>query len=291
MVASRRKPELLAIVGPTASGKSALAIKVAKEYRGEIIAADSRTVYRGLDIGTAKPSQKDQQEVPHWGLDLVEPGERFNAYQFQEYALKGISDIKKRGRLPILVGGTGLYIDSVLLGFGFRPSNPHKRAKLESLSEAELRELIVEKGYQMPKNFKNHRHLIRALETGGQAPTSSPQLLEKTLIIGLTPPDAILRKSIANRAEEMFKKGVIDETNRLFPALDESELASAGIIYRLCARVLNQEISNKEAIELFKMADWQYARRQRTWFRRNKFIHWFSDPDSAHHYIKAALNN
>lgn len=114
MEASRPKPKLLVIVGPTASGKSELALKIAKRFNGEIIAADSRTVYKGLDIGTAKPSKEDQQAVPHWGLDLVEPGENFTAADFKRYAKDKIAEIKDRNHLPIAVGGTGLYTDSLV---------------------------------------------------------------------------------------------------------------------------------------------------------------------------------
>src|SRR4051812_22066904 len=125
MASTQQKPELLVIVGPTASGKSELALKVAQEFRGEIIAADSRTIYKGMDIGTAKPTKEEQQLAPHWGLDLVEPGQTFSVYQFKKYTEERIEEIKKRNKLPILVGGSGLYIDGILFGFEFMGSvNP-----------------------------------------------------------------------------------------------------------------------------------------------------------------------
>src|SRR5476651_2207339 len=119
MVSTAQRPELIAIVGPTASGKSGLAMRLAKEFNGEIVCADSRTVYKGMDIGTAKPTKADQAAVPHWGLDLVKPGRVYNAGKFKKYAQATIADIQDRAKLPILVGGTGLYIDGVLYDYGF----------------------------------------------------------------------------------------------------------------------------------------------------------------------------
>jgi tRNA dimethylallyltransferase len=139
MEPATKKPELLVIVGPTASGKSDLALKVAKEFNGEIIAADSRTIYKGMDVGTAKPTKKEQELIPHWSLDLVEPGQVYSAYQFKKYAESKIAEIKKRGKLPILVGGSGLYIDAVLFGFGFvEPASQGQCTELEKLTTQEL---------------------------------------------------------------------------------------------------------------------------------------------------------
>ena len=122
MAASNRRPKLIAIVGPTASGKSALALKIAKKYGGEIICADSRTIYKGMDIGTAKPTSADRQKVTHWGIDLVGPGERYSVHKFKGFAEDKIESIWKRDKLPIMVGGTGLYIDAVLFDYKFSSS-------------------------------------------------------------------------------------------------------------------------------------------------------------------------
>ena len=125
---------LVVVVGPTASGKSALAIELAEQFNGEIICADSRTVYKYMDIGTTKPSLEDRARVPHFGLDLVEPGERFTAADFQEYANEKITEIRQRGHIPFLVGGTGLYVDGVVFDYEFLPADEALRAKLEKLT-------------------------------------------------------------------------------------------------------------------------------------------------------------
>lgn len=287
MAATTRKPELIAIVGPTASGKSALAQKIAENYAGEIIAADSLTIYKGMDVGTAKPTSEQQRKVPHWGLDLIEPGQRYNAFEFKKYAETKIEDIKKRGKLPILVGGTGLYIDSVLFDFGFRaPAELRKRAELEKLGVEELQGIIHEQSLPMAKNVQNPRHLIRIIETSGQIHRRSPALEPGVLLIGLLPPERVLKSRIAKRAKTMFSKGATEETRRLIAEHGEKSLiGTAGIIYRIIIRMLRGEISEEQAIELFKAADWQYARRQKTWFKRNPYIRWFDNELAAFEHI------
>lgn len=293
MAPAAQRPELITIVGPTASGKSALALKTAQKYRGEIIAADSRTIYKGMDIGTAKSTSVEQQKVPHWGLDLVEPGKRFSAFEFQKYAKAKIKDIKNRAKLPILVGGTGLYVDSVLYDFGFRASaDPKRRAELEKLSVEELQGIIHEQDMPMAKNAQNPRHLIRIIETGGQVHQRKAAPAPGVLLIGLMPPDEVIKANISRRAETIFSKAIIEETRRLLQEYGEKSLAgTAGIIYRIVIRLLTGEITQEQAIELFKTADWQYARRQKTWFKRNPDIQWFSSVEAAYKFIAQSLNN
>ncbi|MBA3757892.1 tRNA (adenosine(37)-N6)-dimethylallyltransferase MiaA [Candidatus Saccharibacteria bacterium] len=292
MVADRQRPELLAIVGPTASGKSDLALKLAKEFTGEVITADSRTIYKGMNIGTAKPSASDQGAIKHWGLDLVEPGERFSAYQFQKYAREAIADIQKRGKLPILVGGTGLYVDSTLYRYKFGPDvDSEERKKLENLEVHELQDIISEYGYKMPTNLRNRRHLIRTIETRGHNEnTKKIKHLANTLIVGLLPPDEVMIKNISGRVEKMFQDGLVEETKQLIIKYGQHILPSAGIGYVAVSDYINGlaplEITKNNLIH----DNWQYARRQRTWFRRNKFIQWFPDGKQAYEYIKTILN-
>lgn len=261
MAATAPKPELVVIVGPTASGKSELAIRLAQEFNGEIIAADSRTIYKGMDVGTAKPPLKDQQAVPHWGLDLLEPGKKFSAAQFMAYAGEKIKDIQNRGKLPILVGGSGLYINSVLFGYEFSPAD-------------------AERDPQNPRHRK---------KTGKPADN---KLRPNTLVIGIVPPDEVIKKRIAKRAETMFDKGIIEETRRLLQKFGKEVLTgTAGIVYLIVIRLLDGEIDHQQAIEEFKTADWQYARRQKTWFKRNRYINWFNSPEAAYKAAKKHLLN
>lgn len=291
MEAGRSKPKLLVVVGPTASGKSELALKTAKKFNGEIIAADSRTVYKDLGIGTAKPSKEDQQVVLHWGLDLVDPGESFTAADFKRYAKAKIAEIKARGRLPIVVGGTGLYIDSLVFDFKLGPkADAAKRAELEKLPIDDLHKIIKQKNLEMPENKLNKRHLIRAIERGGQQIERRLRPHPGTLIIGILPPDEVLRQRIGRRAERMFAGGVLIEAQNLLKDYPDVNPENAGLIYKICAQVLNEQISGPEAIEKYKQMEWQYARRQRTWFKRNPFIKWFESAELAEVYLNQVLN-
>jgi tRNA dimethylallyltransferase len=292
MATTIQKPELLVVVGPTASGKTDLSLKIAKQFNGEIIAADSRTIYIGMDVGTSKPTKKEQTEVPHWGLDLIEPGETFSAYQFKNYAEEKIKDIQQRGRLPILVGGTGLYIDSVLFDFKFgEAADPDARQKLESLSLVQLQNTIKEQDLAMPENYKNRRHLIRTIERQGRTGTMG-SIKDNSIVIGLLPGPEVLKNRINKRAEAIFEAGVIKETNGLVDKYGEDSLLdTGGIVYKICLNVIQGLIGTEEAIEQFQKVDWQYARRQRTWFKRNKYINWYESPDRAYQSIVAIMNN
>lgn len=283
----------MAIVGPTTSGKSALALKIAQRYNGEIIAADSRTIYKGMDIGTAKPTTTDQQKVPHWGLDLVKPGQRYSAYEFKEYAKAKIKDIKNRDRLPVLVGGTGLYIDAVLFDFDFPTGyDPVEREKLEKLSTGELQTIIRRKGYPMPVNYKNRRHLIRTIERSGRLGNKRGEPLEDVLTVGLLPPDKVIKSNITKRAESIINQGLIEETRRLVQEYGQKSLSgTAGIAYSAVLKLIKGEVDEIQAVELIKNAEWQYARRQKTWFKRNPDIQWFGSADETYRFLSQVLNN
>lgn len=277
--------KLLAIVGPTASGKTGLAIQIAKNYDGEIIAADSRTVYKGLDIGTAKPSLDEQSGIPHWGLDLVGPGESYNVAEYKRYADEKIADVIARGKLPILVGGTGLYIDAVLYNYSLAPQNSTVRDELNQLGVIELQKMIHEKGYVMPENSSNKRYLVRVLEREGQVAVKN-QLADGTKIIGLNPPREILKKRIEDRAELMLDMGVMDEVKWAFDNYPIDSEALTGGIYRIFRDVIWGDLPKRAAVEKFVYSDLHLAKRQLTWFRRNSDITWFEDAESAFEWFE-----
>jgi tRNA dimethylallyltransferase len=290
METASQRPKLLVIVGPTASGKSELALKIAKEFNSEIIAADSRTIYKGMDIGTAKPSIEERDQIRHWGLDLIEPGEPFSAYKYKEYAENAISDIQKRGKLPILVGGTGLYIDSVLFDFGFVPEVDLKgRDTLEQLSTEKLQEIIQGRNYPMPRNSQNRRHLISTIERKGKLGTRKG-FRQEVAIIGLLPSDKVLGSRINYRIDRWFDTGLLKEVEGLLDKYGYKWLASGGIGYKAVVEHLEGHLSLEEAKSMFKKEHWQYARRQKTWFRRNKYIQWFDTPEPAFTSVSQLLN-
>jgi tRNA dimethylallyltransferase len=267
----------LVIVGETASGKSALAIELAERFDGEIIAADSRTVYKGMDIGTAKPSLEERARIPHYCLDLVTPDEPFTVADFKREAERAMEDIAARGKLPVLVGGTGLYIDAILYDFSFRaPGDKSMRAKLADLSVQELQERLLARGIPLPNNPRNPRHLIRALETGGEKPLSRP-INENTLVIGLKVEREVLKQRIRDRIGQMVEQGLVEEARRLGERYGWDVPAMQAPGYKAFRGYIEGSIQLEEAKRLFAWADLDLAKRQRTWFRRNKSIHWFDN--------------
>ncbi len=279
---------LIVIVGPTASGKSALAIELAHEFGGEIICADSRTVYKHMDIGTAKPSAKDQAIVAHWGLDLVEPGEPFSAADFQTYAYEKIVDIRARGKIPFLVGGTGLYVDSIVFEYEFGPVNATVRDELEKLTLEQLHEHCIQNNIKLPENEKNRRYVIRAIE---QKSINNKRLTEpqrNIIIVGITTELDILRERIHERSEHLFESGVVQEAKSLGERYGWESEAMTGNIYRLAHEFLDGTLTEAELRMRFETSDWQLAKRQLTWLKRNPHIKWL-DLDYAQKYIARRL--
>jgi len=288
MPASNNRP-LLVIVGPTASGKSALGMRVAEKYGGEIIAADSRTIYRGMDIGTAKPSAEDQRRVPHHLIDIRDPDESFSAAEFKEFALEAIADIHARGKLPILVGGTGLYIDSVIFDYQFGPAaDPTRRAELQRMSVEELQEICRKNDIDIPINSTNKRHLVRAIELGG-LPHHEKVLRSSTFVVGISAKRDVLRGRVRRRADEMVNEGVLDEVATVGAKYHWAGEALKGNIYRIFRGVVEGHTSLEAALEEFVQSDMALAKRQMTWFKRNKHIMWSDDPDILFAHVDTFL--
>lgn len=286
------RPRLVVIVGPTASGKTALAIEIAKAHNGEIICADSRTVYKGMDIGTAKPTQEEQSQVRHHCLDLVTPDQTFTAAQFQQCANAAIDEISSRGKLPIMVGGTGLYVDSVLFDYQFGPAaDLGWRSQLELMSNDELIYYCQNNSIDLPKNLGNKRHLIRAIELGGINNNRDKHMRDNTLVVGITTEKEILASRIADRAKSMFNQDIVAETTTLVSKYGLQNEAMTGNIYPIVWRMIEGKITRPEAIEQFIKADIWLAKRQRTWFKRNKDIIWSDDKNELKTKIEHFLSN
>lgn len=280
---------LIVITGPTASGKTSLAIELAKRYSGEIICADSRTVYRGMDIGTAKPTIEERRGVPHWGLDLVEPDHSFSVAQFKDYAVQKIAEIRARGKVPFLVGGTGLYIDAVIFDFQFgTKADESMRQRLSRMSVEQLQDYCVKNNVNLPENRRNKRYLMRAIERCNHDNTRNSTPDKQTIVVGIATKKELLRTRIESRAEQLFSGGVVKEATMLGEIYGWESEAMTGNIYPLVRHYLRGEIDDDELVRQFIISDWRLAKRQLTWLRRNPFIMW-ADLASAEHYLSGLL--
>jgi tRNA dimethylallyltransferase len=296
---NRTLPRILVIVGPTASGKTALAIALAKKHDGEIVSADSRQIYRGMDIGTAKPPRDDQKTktyisegIPHHLLDIKNPDEDYSAADFKRDAIHAINDILKRGKLPILVGGTGLYIKVVIdnLTIPEVKADPRLRKRLEAEIERNGLASVFKKLIALDSEAayivdpKNPRRVIRALEIAiktkmpfSASRKSGPPLYD-AVQIGIFPGNEVLEKRIRERTKAMFKNGLIDEVKTLLKKYGPRCKAFDAIGYREVIDYLDGKISLAEADELINKNSIHYAKRQMTWFKKDKRIRWVENP-------------
>jgi tRNA dimethylallyltransferase len=317
------KSKVIAIVGATASGKSSLGILVAKEFDGEIISVDSRQVYKGMDVGTAKEDfdrTEDEIEkggsveqlfgsrkhftaegVEHWGIDIVNPDDDYSAAEFKEYAEKKIEEILKRGKVPVLVGGTGFWLKAILENFDLAntPADPKLRAELESLRVGDLfheYKQLDPVGAELIES-KNKRKLVRALEVAKLTgkPFSDQQTKGESkynvLQIGLRIDRDVLYERINDRVEEMVAKGLVDEVRALKDKYGCEIESMTGIGYRQVCEFLNGESSLKDAIETIKRDTRHYAKRQMTWFKRDDSIKWIEDSSEVFGLIQKFLSN
>ena len=272
-------PALLVIVGQTATGKSDLALLLAEKYDGEIICADSRTVYKDLDIGTAKPSMANRRRVRHYGLDLVRPDQQFTAADFKAYALQSIEAITKRARLPIMVGGSGLYIDGLLYDYQFGPSaEPALRQQLNAMSITALQATLVERGIGLPRDVQNPRRLIRAIETEGHT-VEQATMRPRTLVFGLRADPDMLRERIRQRVDAMVEAGFVTELQEVSQIYGWNCGALQAPGYKAFQQYIAGDKSLVQAKQDFIQNDMQLAKRQLTWFKRNKSIHWLMTED------------
>src|SRR3989344_6995655 len=287
------RPKLLVIVGQTAIGKSALAMRIAKAFDGEIISADSWLVYKGFDIGTSKPSKTEQNQVRHHLIDVVDAQDGFNAPKFKELAERAIEDIQNGGKLPILVGGTGLYVDSVLFDYGFLPNlGLAERAKLDAMSITELLELAEVSGVNLSDiDIRNKRRIVRAIEAGGQKPTKS-DLRPQTLIVGLKLDSKELKNRVEKRVKQMIDAGLEQEVRNLSAEYGWDIEPMKGIGYQQWRPYFEpmQSLSTKpqtlsETEAKIVKSTHALAKRQGTWFKRNPHIKWFNSAKEAYVFL------
>jgi len=289
-VVSQRLPPLVVITGPTGVGKTEVAVRLASRLRVEVVSADSRQVYRGMDVGTAKPTGEQRAAVPHHLVDVVNPDERYNAARFRAEAREAISAILERGKLPLVVGGTGLYIRALLRGLlPAPPADPEVRRELKAFLEREGVEALHSRLGEVDSEAARRIHprdpvrIIRALEihrlTG--APLGTPTHWRQsrpewaTLLVGLTRPRPSLYAALDARVERMVAGGLEEETRCLLDAGHSPALpALQGIGYRHFVRVIQGPWSEADAIRLMKRDTRQYAKRQWTWFAGEPGIRW-----------------
>lgn len=286
---SQNLKKLLVVVGPTASGKSDLAVRLAKNFGGEVISADSRQVYKGLDIGTGKITKREMRGIPHYLLGVASPKRVFTVTEYKPLAEKTLGDIWRRGKLPIICGGTGFYIRAVIDNLVIPEAPPDKklRKKLEKKSTEELFLTLKKLDPRRAKEIdaKNPRRLIRAIEIAkhlGKVPhlEARPPNDIDVLGIGIDLPDKILKERIKKRLLARVKHGMIAEAKRLRKqGLSFKRMDELGLEYRFLARYLQNKITREEMVNELEREIWRYAKRQRTWFKKDKRIKWFSVKD------------
>lgn len=283
--------QLLVIVGETASGKSTLAIELAQKFNGELMCADSWTVYKGFNIGTAKPSREDQQKVPHHLLDVADAPDGFSAVLFQRLVKSAMANITARGKLPILVGGTGLYVDSVIFNYGFLPpSDPHLRAELNAMTLDGLLERAGKFGLSTANiDIRNKRRVIRLIENNGQLPTKQA-LRPNTLVLGLAVPREDLRQRVEERVDAMLTQGLEGEVRHLAAQYGWQVEPMKGIGYAEWRPYYDGIQNLAETRERIIASTMSLAKRQRTWFKRNKSIHPICNQAEAVELVTTWLN-
>jgi tRNA dimethylallyltransferase len=286
-----KKPKIIVIVGPTGSGKTALSLLLAKQFDGEVINADSRQVYKGLDIGTEKITQDEMDGVPHHLLDVVSITKTYTAADFKRDAENAIKNILSRGKVPIIAGGTFFYIDTLLgkMSNAQVAPNPELRAVLEQKSTEELFLELKEKDPRRAEAIDkdNKRRLVRALEiieAIDHVPVFEVQTESsyEALILGLEVDPVLLRTKLRTRAEAALTKGLVEETKKLLGSgVSKERLLEIGHEYKLVLTYLDGTITDAELIQKCEEKNWQYAKRQRMWLKRDKTIEWFHPEDTS----------
>jgi tRNA dimethylallyltransferase len=287
-----RPGPVLAVVGPTASGKTELAIEVAERLGAEVVSADAMLVYRGMDIGTAKPTPEERARVPHHLVDLVDPGEEFSVARFQPLARAAIADVLGRGSVPLLVGGSGLYFHAVVDDFGFPPTDPAVRARLAAeaaeAGQAELYRRLAAADPPaaariQPQNLRRTVRALEVIELTGQPFSSFRRAMDapvpryRLTVLGLDPGPDLLRARVAERVAAMAEAGLVEEVRGL-AGQPLSRTARQALGYKELLDAIDQGTSVADALEAVVRRTRAYARRQLAWFRRDPRVRWSTLP-------------
>lgn len=301
---------IAAVVGPTASGKTVLAVALAKQFNGEVVSADSMQIYRKLNIGTAKPTAEEMQGVPHHMLDVAYPGESYSVSRYEKEATACVEDILSRGKLPILCGGTGLYVDALIRGGGFLESGVDSglRAQLEEEWDARGGEAMLQRLASFDPDSAARLHLndkkriIRAVEvylqtgitiTAHNARTAALPPRYDAVMIGLrTEPRQILYSRIDRRVTKMLDAGLEQEARQLLESGDLAGTAAQAIGYKEMLAYFRGEATLEQAADLIRQKSRNYAKRQLTWFQRDDRVHWitYNQPESEAEVFRIATN-
>lgn len=291
--------KIIVILGPTASGKSDLGVALAQKFKGEIISADSRQIYKGVDIGSGKITKKEMAGVPHYLLDIINPKKIFTAADFKRLAEKEINKIYKKQKLPFIVGGTGFYIQAITDNISIPEVKPdwNLRKKLEKKSNEELFKILQKLDAKRSQNIdkNNPRRLIRAIEIAtylGKIPKLKKQPIYNTLKIGIKLPEKKLRQKIRARIQKMLKRGLIKETKNLRKKykLNWKRIEELGFEYKYPALFLQDKLDKKEMFEKLILENLHYAKRQMTWFSKyTPDTYWVKNAKEAKKLIKEFL--
>lgn len=296
------KPTVIVICGPTASGKTSLAVKLAKEINGEIISSDSMQIYKYMDIGTAKVTEEEKEGIKHYLVSFVEPNERYSVANFKKDAEKAIEEILKKGKTPIIVGGTGLYVDSLIYGIDYQEIQYDEkyRKQLENIDLEELyKQAITIDSEAMKKISKNDRKRIsRILEiykATGKNKTEQEKLSKQNevkynyKVFAINMEREKLYERINKRVDIMMKQGLIEEVKELLKKYNEFPTAMQGLGYKEVVEYLNGKITEEEMIEKIKLETRRYAKRQITWFKKNKETIWLDGLKDKNENIQIIL--
>lgn len=297
----KEKIPVIVVLGPTAVGKSDLAVKIAEKFNGEIISADSRQVYKGLNIGTGKITEDEMRGIKHYLLDVIDPENKFSVIDFKRLGEKAIEEIKSKGKIPVICGGTGFYIQNLVDDISLPEVKPNEvlRKELDEKSTQDLFEILykLDPSYADKIDKNNKRKLIRAIEIVkeiGKVPeVKRVETKYKTIFIGLTLPSDLLKERIINRLNKRIEQGMVEEVMELNKSgLSFERMDELGLEYRYIGKFLQKEMSFDDMKEKLKTEIWHYSKRQLTWFKKDKRIVWFSPQDEINisKYIGDFLN-